>query len=233
MTHEASDVRVRRTDMLLRKTLLDLIAEKGFDAVTVNDIARRAMVNRSTFYRHYPDKYALVSSIFEEAADRLINELGQANLKAFDWTVNVLGTPDDQSASPETQQSLAAWTAFFEHFARHATLYQTMLSKQGSSWFAVQMRDCVASVLRRRLQLAERLRPKNREQSSVLPEDVAVMSLANWLVGILTWWLEDGVSYPPEQMAMWSLRCIAQGYVAALGINVLPTRNEHESMRTP
>lgn len=233
MTHEASDIRIRRTDMLLRKTLLDLIAEKGFDAVTVGDIARRAMVNRSTFYRHYPDKYALVSSIFEEAADRLVTELGQANLEAFDWTINVLGTQNDQLASQETQQSLAAWTAFFEHFARHATLYQTMLGKQGSSWFVVQMRDYVASVLRRRLQLAERLRPKNREHSSVLPEDVAVMSLANWLVGILTWWLEDGVSYPPERMAMWSLRCITQGYVAALGINVSATYNEHEAMRAP
>jgi hypothetical protein len=55
-----------------------------------------------------------------------------------------------------------------------------------------------------------------------MPEEVAIMSLANWLVGMLTWWLEDGMAYAPSQMAIWSLRCITQGYVSALGINVSP-----------
>src|SRR5215471_3853565 len=119
MTRERTDLRVRRTHALLRKTLIDLIAEKGFDAVTVGDIAEQAMVNRSTFYRHYPDKYALVTSIFEEAVDQVISELGQEHLEALNWMVNALGTQTEQPVSLEMQHTLAAWVAFFENFARH------------------------------------------------------------------------------------------------------------------
>jgi GAF domain-containing protein len=56
VTHEQIDPRVRRTHKLLQEALLELAAERGFDAVTVGDIARRASVNRATFYRHYQDK---------------------------------------------------------------------------------------------------------------------------------------------------------------------------------
>src|ERR1019366_2129281 len=122
MTHERTDLRVRRTHALLRKTLIDLIAEKGFDAVTVGDIAERAMINRSTFYRHYPDKYALVTSIFEEAVDQVISELGQEHLKALNWIAGTSGLEAEPSVPPEMQHALAAWVSFFEHFARHAKL---------------------------------------------------------------------------------------------------------------
>jgi AcrR family transcriptional regulator len=119
MTQKRPDLRVRRTHALLRETLIDLIAEKGFDAVSVGEIAERAMINRSTFYRHYPDKYALVTSIFEEAVDQLISELGQERLEALDWMASALGTGAEQPVSPQMQHTLAAWVAFFEHFASH------------------------------------------------------------------------------------------------------------------
>ena len=54
------DLRVRRTRKLLTQALIEGTVEKGFAALTVRDITRRAMVNRSTFYRHYLDKYDLL-----------------------------------------------------------------------------------------------------------------------------------------------------------------------------
>jgi AcrR family transcriptional regulator len=45
---------------------IELAAERGFDAITVGDIARRAGVNRATFYRHYQDKYDLAVVLMEE-----------------------------------------------------------------------------------------------------------------------------------------------------------------------
>src|SRR5260370_10717090 len=75
MTRDHVDLRVRRTHANLREALIDLIEEKGFDAVTVGDIAERAMVNRTTFYRHYQDKYALVTGIFEEAGNQIFREI--------------------------------------------------------------------------------------------------------------------------------------------------------------
>jgi AcrR family transcriptional regulator len=60
------DPRVKRTRELLQRAFLELIAERGFRAITVQDIAERATVNRATFYAHFDDKYALMDSIVRE-----------------------------------------------------------------------------------------------------------------------------------------------------------------------
>jgi AcrR family transcriptional regulator len=210
---------VRRTHRLLREALIDSIAEKGFDAVTVGEIAERAMVNRATFYRHYPDKYALVTDIFEEAVDRLISELGPPaeNLEALDWMINELGASAEQPLSLQMQHALVAWTTFFEHFAKHAKLYQTMLGKQGSSWFPSQMRSYAASVLHQRLLASHLKAPRKTDDPTALPEEVASMCLANWFVGVLTWWLESGMAASPRQIATWCLRFVVHGYFRAMG----------------
>lgn len=57
---ETLDLRVRRTRQLLEQAFLELMGQKSFQAITVQDITSRAMVNRSTFYDHFVDKYALL-----------------------------------------------------------------------------------------------------------------------------------------------------------------------------
>ncbi|MFN8375405.1 MAG: helix-turn-helix domain-containing protein [Anaerolineae bacterium] len=56
------DRRVDRTRALLQQALMELIREKGYDAVTIQDITDRANVGRATFYLHYPSKDALFLS---------------------------------------------------------------------------------------------------------------------------------------------------------------------------
>lgn len=68
LQEEQTDLCIRRTHKFLQEAMIELITEKGFDAITVGDIAERAMINRATFYRHYLDKYDLVAKIFEETA---------------------------------------------------------------------------------------------------------------------------------------------------------------------
>ena len=63
------DPRVVRTRQMLRDALVSLIAEKGFDALTVQDIADRATLNRATFYLHYQDKHELLINSLRDAID--------------------------------------------------------------------------------------------------------------------------------------------------------------------
>src|SRR5258708_26976541 len=61
-----ADPRVRRTRKLLQDALLELLAEKSFDAITVQDIAERSTINRATFYAHFVDKYDLFAAYSRE-----------------------------------------------------------------------------------------------------------------------------------------------------------------------
>jgi len=54
------DPRIKRTRQLLVTALMELMMEKSFQAITVQDIAERATINRVTFYAHFEDKFALL-----------------------------------------------------------------------------------------------------------------------------------------------------------------------------
>lgn len=60
------DARVRRTRDRLGDALVDLLVQKPFDDITVQDVLGRAGVSRSTFYTHYRDKNDLVLSDAED-----------------------------------------------------------------------------------------------------------------------------------------------------------------------
>ncbi len=70
----SNDPRVKRTKQLIQQTFFELMNEKGFDAVTIQDIANRATINRSTFYAHYTDKYALLEELTILAFEEMIPE---------------------------------------------------------------------------------------------------------------------------------------------------------------
>jgi len=57
---EKLDPRVKRTRNLILRAFEQLLAEKGFETISVQDITDRAEINRATFYKHFVDKYALL-----------------------------------------------------------------------------------------------------------------------------------------------------------------------------
>src|SRR5471030_1934369 len=68
------DPRVLRTRQLIKEAFSILLQKKGFDAITIKDIAQKAAINRATFYAHYEDKYALLEEIIEQAFHKMFPE---------------------------------------------------------------------------------------------------------------------------------------------------------------
>lgn len=82
-----ADPRVKRTRRLILDAFQSLLLEKGFHAISVQDIAGRATVNRATFYAHFVDKRDLldhqISAWFQDV-------LGRRQLNATPFTVDNL-----------------------------------------------------------------------------------------------------------------------------------------------
>jgi AcrR family transcriptional regulator len=206
MSHEEqTDLRVRRTHKLLQEAMIELITEKGFDAITVGDIAERAMINRATFYRHYEDKYDLVAKIFEETANELVD-----NMKPF----------HDESRKFDPERPPELWIQLFEHVQQHARLYRAMLGKNGSSWFAARMRDHAVKLILEREQRREHLKGPRQQIEPAMPQEMSVVLFSHVLIGSIVWWLESEKSYTPRQMAIWFLRFTFYGYPYARGFEL-------------
>jgi len=67
------DPRIRRTRQMLFQAFQDLLAEKAFDLISVQDITERSTLNRATFYDHFADKFALLEAMIDERFSTLIN----------------------------------------------------------------------------------------------------------------------------------------------------------------
>lgn len=64
------DLRIKRTRKLLSKALLELMTEKSFDEIKISDICTKAMVHRTTFYKHFEDKYNLLNYCLKDLMNK-------------------------------------------------------------------------------------------------------------------------------------------------------------------
>ncbi len=177
MSQSANDVRVRRSQKFLREALIDLIEERGFDALSVGEITERAMVSRATFYRNYQDKYDLVEQIFAEAMQALF----------------------DAVSEPGTEHPPQIWVRFFEHIVAYERLYRALLGRKGSPWFVIKMRASLVDLIKEYEQ-APLLQPMAHARDPHLSDYVRDV-LATMMVETITWWLEKGRPYSPKEMA--------------------------------
>ncbi len=200
MTQNLEDLRVRRTRKLLQKALLEAASEKGFAHVTVRDITERAMVNRATFYRHYEDKYDLLSHYMEELSGFIDSDEGYPS------------PGNDKLPSLDTPPSGLA--KLLRHMQANADFYRVMLGKQGDPTFCAQsFRDYIERGYRQMLAAQASVSDPNRP-----PIDLTVNYLMDAGVGAIVWWLENDQPYSPEQMANWLYQLSMASINVSLGL---------------
>ena len=70
-----------RTDRDINEAFLKLLQVKAFEKITVGDIIAEAMVNRSTFYQHYPDKYAVLETLQKQYLELFLEQQRQIHTR--------------------------------------------------------------------------------------------------------------------------------------------------------
>jgi AcrR family transcriptional regulator len=63
------DPRIRRTRQMLFQAFQELLAEKTFDQISVQDLAERSTLNRATFYDHFALLEAMIGERFTTLID--------------------------------------------------------------------------------------------------------------------------------------------------------------------
>lgn len=188
------DPRVVRTRQLLRTALIDLVPERGFAAISVQDIADRATLNRATFYLHYGDKTELLMDAF-------------ATLIADARPL----PPEEGPLSPE--QAPVSIARVFEHIAGHADFFRVMLAEESVPVFNARVRAYVEEVGLKWLTV---LQPD--DQKAIVPREIANNFIGSAALGVIVWWLQNGMPYPAEYMAAQLLTLTTLGLHRSLGL---------------
>jgi len=187
------DRRVQRTRELLQNALVTLINERGYDGVTIQDIAERANVGRTTFYLHFNSKDELLMSLSEVFVDFDFGQVSREELLA-----------------PDAPPGLVA---LYQHFQGARTQFYTIFQGKDGALILRRLRDASAQAIE------DSLRAAFAEADSAMPFNLLANYLAGAQIALLIWWAEKHQPYSPEYLAQTFHRLQRAAICEAMGID--------------
>lgn len=170
MDDRKTDRRVQKTRALLYEALIDLMIEKGYEAITVQDLIDRANVGRSTFYSHFEDKEQLLVSNMEQLREFLAEQRRQAARQG--------------SASSRFGFSFA----MLQHVQGHKRLYKAVAGKQSGAVVLRHMQRMLAGLVQEEIEALEAHRSDAGGFS--IPREVLTDFIVGTFMTLLAWWMD-------------------------------------------
>lgn len=173
------DRRIERTQQVLRGALVSLIREKGFEALTVQEIIDRANVGRATFYSHFDNKDDLLVSGFEDLRASLRARQREAFSRGRTIEERVFGF--SQEVFAHTNEYREAFRAMVGH--RSGAIVQRLLHKLLVELIREDVKGTVG-----------------RTKSTSVHTEALVHFITGALVGVLMWWLDGRMRLSIDEM---------------------------------
>ncbi|WP_342566403.1 TetR/AcrR family transcriptional regulator [Paenibacillus sp. FSL R7-0345] len=166
------DRRVQKSQDAIKKAFIELMAEKSFDQITIQDISDRANVGRRTIYDHYLDKVDVLDKLIEEH----INELRKLCKAAADLSY---------------VEGNLLW---YQYFETHYPFFSTLLASKGASAFREQFLKFVIEELEGDVDVEAGInRGMNRE--------MILRFFGAAIVETIIGWITNGLAEPAEVLA--------------------------------
>ena len=171
------DLRVVKTQSTLYSSLLNLMKEKTFEEIKVSDICSKALINRSTFYAHYNDKYELLAEFIQELKNSLTEELKKNK--------NISNTRD---------YYLEMIKLFLDHIEEKKESYLAIMIHNRNS---ITM-DMIYDVLDH--DITSRLKKDDTLEKNKIPHSIIAKFYLGAVVNVGMEWLRNGSGYTKENM---------------------------------
>lgn len=170
------DLRVVKTKNVLYESLLSLMKEKTFEEIKVSDICNIALINRSTFYAHYTDKYELLADCINNLKNSLIGELEK-----------------NQNISNTKEYYLEMIKIFLDHIEAKREEYLAIMINNRNSITMDIIYDCLDQDIIAHLS-------KDSQIKKEVPEEILAKFYLGAVVCIGLEWLRDNKKYTKEEI---------------------------------
>ncbi|EAC3408870.1 TetR/AcrR family transcriptional regulator [Listeria monocytogenes] len=169
----------------IRKTFIGLLNTKGFDNLTVSDLARGSDINRGTFYLHYVDKYDLMEKLEME----VIYDLKQIMLLDNDIISIDQNKPIDLIPYNRIVNAL--------HYIKDDFSFIAALSgKGGDHNFPGLIKDVLKETIQAKIDTFDQFQFSRKD----IPEEYAIEILLSGIVAIILVWIDKGGIESPEEI---------------------------------
>lgn len=186
MQNNNQDLRITRTKQSIRDALVELIEEKGFEALTVKDITTRANINRGTFYAHYQDKFDLMTKCEEE----IMHEMTRITKQNFPRLIKVI-----EVDSPTLAPNPIA-ISMLEYINKNSEFMKAMLGPGGNLTFQSRLKDFLWKTI-----FTNGSNSFIKEENLLVPGQYLASYIASAHIGVIQKWLESGRKESPLEMA--------------------------------
>lgn len=177
MEDQTIDLRMLRTYRFLSDALFELVLKHPFEEITVTDICKKAMVHRTTFYKHFEDKYQLLETMFSDEQRKFIElqiEEGESEQEYYRRIIRQM----------------------FEYAKNYKDFFVQSASHIKNDFMADLLRNTVSAYLDRCFRMDE--------TRSGVPSPVPITIMSEYYTGaaisLIMWWLQNGMRVSIDQM---------------------------------
>ncbi|NOU92553.1 TetR family transcriptional regulator [Paenibacillus sp. LMG 31456] len=166
------DRRILKSQEAIKSSFIELMLEKNFDKITIQEISDKANVGRRTFYDNYMDKYDLLDKITEEHINELKRRCESASHLTFkDANITV-----------------------FEYLKSNDSFFSTMLVSSAAPSFRSLFLEFVIEELQGEVDTTQGI-------NKGLSKDVILKFLGTAIVGMMETYFTKELPEPPQVIA--------------------------------
>lgn len=193
------DLRVIRSKKMITDAFIELIEEKGYENITIKDIAERAMVNRKTFYSHYESKAVLFGEIVKETLELLMKDSQHEKLDLDNAILSI-------NLDREIQIML-------RNITDNKRLFKIMFGDISSYELRAQIEKLLQTKISNRI-----VKVTSLKGSSDIPREILTNSITAILMVVVKWWISQE-NYSEEDAAEIFQKLISTGFTQLIGIH--------------
>ncbi|MCH1625982.1 TetR/AcrR family transcriptional regulator [Ferdinandcohnia quinoae] len=183
MSTKKQDPRAIRTQRLLKQAFIELMDEREFEQITVQDISDRATVKRVTFYLHYKDKYDLMNQCIDEILNDLHDRINEK--------VSFSGSYDFLEEQPHP-----SFVQLFHHIGENYPFYSALLVTNRIPNLASGLLKIIHEFISEGINQIE-----PNDQNLTADRNLIIKFVESAFLEVIIWWIENGMHLSEKEIA--------------------------------
>ncbi|MGM0217918.1 TetR family transcriptional regulator [Enterococcus sp. AZ126] len=190
-----------RTRKMIIEAFFHLVEEKGYDGITIQDIADEAMINRATFYAHFKDKQDLYEQIFDFAINAFTSVIDTEQIIV--------------SNRIKVKQIEFLLTNIYINIQKNKNFFLTIMDGSSNELLRKKLADIIYE---KYADIFSKL--KITENDIEVPIDFIIEYMTSIFIGTLHWWITSDTDMSPNHLARLVIKLVGNGHLTVLGLEI-------------